>query len=101
MWAEEALENYASAFYVRDGSIDHLGADVPSSPVFLFAHLMTESSRNTTHEYVFSIKSSQIADKAGVLQTLPSRSVPFFGEEIKEGNSTSLIFLICLDTFHT
>lgn len=74
MWAEEALESYASAFYVHDGSIDHLRTDVPS-PFFLFVNLMTlESSRNTTHEYIFSIKSLQIADKARILQTV---SLPF------------------------
>lgn len=33
MWGEEALENYAGSFYVREGGMDHLGKDV-SSPGF-------------------------------------------------------------------
>ena len=41
MWGEEALENYASSFYVRDGGIDHVGADVPSSFLSLFVNLIT------------------------------------------------------------
>lgn len=35
VWGEEALDNYASGFYVCDGGIDHIREDVPSFFFFL------------------------------------------------------------------
>lgn len=55
MWGEEALATYASSFYVRDGGIDHLGADVLSSPFFLFIYLMTFESQETQCMNIFSV----------------------------------------------
>lgn len=95
MWGEEALENYACGFYVCDRDIDHLGAGVPSSPFFLFVNLMTfESSRNTTHEYIFSIKSLRIADKAESPSDPPHPVLFLFGgnkgREFDESNFPDL-----------
>lgn len=51
------------------------------------------------HEYILSIKSLQIADKERVLRTLPILFSSL--EEIKQGDLTTLIFLICSNIFHT
>lgn len=55
VWGEEALENYAGGFYVCDGGIDHLVADI-SSPFFPFLYMSLLFGPQGTHYMnIFSV----------------------------------------------